>query len=117
MDHCEVVDAIPILDPVDVKEAYSHIALRYHSVQWYVQSHGWHDARFRSEKNLWKEALFFTMKLARQKLCKYCAEVTPLTGMLHNSAHILQHFRKLQSFGKWDKGMDINPDNETSYTT
>jgi hypothetical protein len=32
-DHCKVcdgcVDAIPILDPVDVKEAYSHIASRY----------------------------------------------------------------------------------------
>jgi len=33
------------------------------------------------------------------------------------SAHILQPFWKLQWFRKWDKGMDINPEDETSYTT
>jgi len=36
IDHCEVchgsVGTILMLDPVDVKEAYSHIASRYHSV-------------------------------------------------------------------------------------
>jgi len=30
----------------------------------------------------WKEDLFFAVKLARQKLSKYYAEVTPMTGML-----------------------------------
>jgi len=50
MDNCEVrhgsIEAISILDPVDVEEAYSHIASRHHSVQWHVWSHGWHDASF-----------------------------------------------------------------------
>jgi hypothetical protein len=64
-----------------------------------------------------KEDLFFTVKLARQKLSKHFAEVTPMTGMLVISAHILDAFRKLRSFRKWDKGMDINPEDETSYTT
>jgi len=40
------IEAIPILDPVDVQEAYSHIASRYQSVQWHVWSHGWRDASF-----------------------------------------------------------------------
>ena len=57
------------------------------------------------------------MKLARQKLCKYYAEVTPMTGMLLISAHIHDPFRKLRSFSKWDKGMDINPEDKSSYTT
>ena len=65
----------------------------------------------------WKEDMFFTVKLARQNLSKYYAEVTPLTGMLVVSAHILDPFRKLRSFRMWDEGMDINLDNETSYTT
>jgi len=65
----------------------------------------------------WKEDLFFAVKLAGQKLSKYYAEVTPTTGMLRISAHIVDHFRKLRSFRKWDKGMDINPEDETSYTT
>jgi len=55
MDHCAVcygsVEPIPILDPVDVEEAYSHIASHYHSVQWYVQYHGWCDASFGKENN------------------------------------------------------------------
>jgi len=37
--------------------------------------------------------------------------------MLLVSAQILNPFRKLQSFRKWDKGIDINPEDETSYTT
>jgi len=69
------------------------------------------------EKTPWKEDLFFAVKLARRKLSKYYAEVTPKTGILLIPAHILHPFRKLRSFGKWDKGMDINPEDETSYTT
>jgi len=38
-------------------------------------------------------------------------------GMLLISALILDLFRKLQLFRKWVIGMDINPDNKTSYTT
>jgi len=37
--------------------------------------------------------------------------------MLLISAHILDPFRKLLSFRKWDKGMDISPEDKTSYTT
>jgi len=69
------------------------------------------------KKTPWKEDLFFPVKLARQKLSKYYAEVTTTTGMLLISAHILDPFWKLQSFRNWDKGMDINPEDETSYTT
>ena len=69
------------------------------------------------KKSPWKEGLFFAVKLARQKLSKYYPEVTPTTGMLLISAHILDPFRKLRSFRKWDKGLDSNPEDETSYTT
>jgi len=68
------------------------------------------------KKTQWKEDLFFAVRLAWQKLSKFYAEVTPTTGILHISAHILDPFRKLQLFRKWDKGMDINPEDETSYT-
>ena len=66
------------------------------------------------KKTQWKEDLCFEVKLARQKLSKYYAEVTPTTGMLLISAHILYPFRKLRSFRQSDKGMDINPEDETS---
>jgi len=65
----------------------------------------------------WKEDLFFAVKLAGQKLSKYYAAVTPTTGQLLISADILDLFQKLRLFRKWDKGMDINPEDETSYTT
>jgi len=55
--------------------------------------------------------------LAPQKLSKIYDVVTPTSGMLLISAHILDPFRKFQSFRMWDKGMDINPEDETSYTT
>jgi len=48
MNHCQVrhecIEAIPILDPVDVEETYDHIASSYHSLQWHVQSYGWRHA-------------------------------------------------------------------------
>jgi len=69
------------------------------------------------KKTQWKEELFFAVKLAWQMLFKYYAEVTPTMGMLVISAHILNPFRKLWSFRKLDKGLDIYPENKTSYTT
>jgi len=68
------------------------------------------------KKTQWKEDLFFSVKLPRQKQSKYYAEVTPTTGVLLICAQILDPFQKLRSFRKWDKGMDINSEDETSYT-
>jgi len=72
---------------------------------------------FAKKKTQWKEDLFFAVNLAWQKLSKYYADVTPMTGMLLIAAHILDLFRKLRSFRHWDKGMDIDPEDKTSYTT
>jgi len=69
------------------------------------------------KKTPWKEDWFFAVKLTRQKLSKYYTEVTPMMGILLISAHILDPCRKLQSFRKWDDGMDINPQAETPHTT
>jgi hypothetical protein len=69
------------------------------------------------KKTQWKDDLFFTVKLASQKLSKCYAEVTPTPGMLLISAHILDPFGKLRSSRKWDKGLDIHPEDETSFTT
>jgi len=65
----------------------------------------------------WKEDLFFAVKLSQQKLSKYYAEVTASTGMVVISAHILDSFRKLQSFRKWHKRMDTIPEDITSPAT
>jgi hypothetical protein len=45
------------------------------------------------KKLKWKKDMFFTMKLARQKLSKNYAEVTPSTGMLLIVANIINPFR------------------------
>jgi len=50
------------------------------------------------KKTQWKEDLFFAVKLARQKISKYYAEVTPMTGMLLISAYILDPIPKLRLF-------------------
>jgi len=65
----------------------------------------------------WTQDLFFAVKCGRQKLSKYYTEVTPTTGILFITAYIINPFQKLRSCRKWDKGMDINPEDETSYTT
>jgi hypothetical protein len=69
------------------------------------------------KKTQWKEDSLCAVMIARQKLSKCYTEVTQMTGMLLIFAHILDPFWNLRSFRKWDKGMDINPEDETSYTT
>jgi len=69
------------------------------------------------KKTQLKESMFFTVKLAAQMMSKYYAEGTPMKRMFLISAHILDPFQMMRSFKKWVRGMDINPENETSYTT
>jgi len=69
------------------------------------------------KKTQLKEDLSLVVKFAHQKLSKYYADVTPTTGMLLFSACIPYPFWMLQSFCKWVKRMDIQPENMTSYTT
>jgi len=72
---------------------------------------------FAQKATYWKEDVYSPVKFARRKLSKYYAEVTPMIGLLLIAAHVLDSFQKLQSFRKWDKGMDNNPENENSSTT
>jgi len=97
-----------------------HTVTLHHVIAVYNDMFNHMDAMMRAlaKKNTpWKEDLFIAVKLARQKLSKYYAEVTPMTAMLLISAHILDPFWKLLSCRKWVKGMDINPEDEISYTT
>jgi len=68
-------------------------------------------------KTQWKKDLYFAVKFVWQRQSKYCTKGTPRTGMLLISAHIVDPFQMLWSFRKSDKGMHINPEDETSYTT
>jgi len=72
---------------------------------------------FAKKKTQLKEDLYFTVKFARQSLSKYCSEVTPMTSQLLTSVHIIDSFRTLRLFRKWDNARDINPDDETLYAT
>jgi len=69
------------------------------------------------KKTQLKEDLMLAVKVAWLKLSKYYTDVTPLTGTLLISAHILNSFQRLWLCTKWDKGMDFNPEDETLYTT
>jgi hypothetical protein len=97
-----------------------HKVALYHVITLYNDMFDHMDGVIRAlanKKTQCKEDLFFTEKFARQKLSKCYAEITPTTGMLLISIHILDPSRTLRSFTKRDKGMDINPEDESSYTT
>jgi hypothetical protein len=68
-------------------------------------------------KTQWKEDMFGTLKVARQQLSIYHAEVTPTTDIFIISALILNPFKKLQSLRKRDKGMHIHPEDKPSNTS
>jgi hypothetical protein len=68
-------------------------------------------------KTQWKEEIYLAVKVPRQTLFKYYAEVTPTTSLLFISVHILDPIWKLRLFRKWDKVMYMNPEDDMSYTT
>jgi len=56
------------------------------------------------------------VRFASQKLSKYYTAVTPARGMLLITVPILDPVWKLRSCRQWDKGIDINTEDETYYT-
>jgi len=70
-----------------------------------------------NENTQLKEHLFFAVKLAWQKPSKYFPEVTPIIFLLVISIYLLDTFQKLKSFWKWEKVIDIDPEDKTLYTT
>jgi len=69
------------------------------------------------KKTEWKEDLFFAVKSAQQTMSKYYADMAPSTRMVIIPTHILNPLQKLRLLRKWDMGIDINPEDATSYTT
>jgi len=88
----------------------------HHDMTVYIDKFRHMDGVFQAldkKKTHWKEDLYFALKFARPQLSKCNVEVTAETSMLLDSARILDPFRKLPSFWNWEKGMDINPEDET----
>ena len=70
-----------------------------------------------NKKTQWTEGLVFAIMLSWLRLSKCYAPATPMTGVLVISVHILDSFQKSEKYGRWDKGMDINPKDEALYST
>ena len=120
MDDCEVchgsIEAISILDPLAVEEAYSHIASWYCCVQWHVRSHGWRDAILGQEEDSMEGRLVLCYEVSSTEALQILRRSDSNDRDACDFPHILDPFKKLPSFWKWDNGMDINPEDETSYT-
>jgi len=72
---------------------------------------------FDTKKTPLTQHLYFAVNLAQQMMSKWYAKITSTTVLNLIPAHISDRFRKLWSFKNWDTGMDINPEDQTSYTT
>jgi len=68
------------------------------------------------KKTQWKEDWFLTLKVARQQLSRYHAEVTPTIHILLISARIFDPFKILRLLMKRDHGLHIYPEDKKSYT-
>jgi len=64
-----------------------------------------------------KEDLYFAVKFVHQKQFWCYSDVNPMTGTILITVHIFDHFWKLHLCKKWDKQLETNPENETSYST
>jgi len=89
VDHSEVchgsIEAISILDPVDVKEAYCHIASQYHSVQCHVRSYGRCDASFSEEEDSMERRLVLRREVS-------CTEAVQMLHWCNSNNEYASHF-------------------------
>jgi len=60
----------------------------------------------------WREDLYIAETVVHQKLSKYYAEVTPMTGLHLISENIFDSIREWRLFRKWDKAIDSIPEDE-----
>lgn len=68
-------------------------------------------------KAQWKQDWILAVKFVWQMLSMYYSAVTSMIRMLLVALHILDSFRTMRSCWKWDIEIDINPEEETLYTT
>ena len=68
------------------------------------------------KRTQWKKDIHKAVRAGRAKLREYYSNVTPGTGLLLILATILDPFRKLRTFERWDKDMGVSNDNADSYT-
>jgi len=74
MDHRKALDGrfevIPILDRVDIEEAYGRIALCHHFQQWHAQSHGQHYRTFGWEEDSTEGRLVLHREVSKTEAVK-----------------------------------------------
>src|SRR6266481_3837812 len=68
------------------------------------------------KRTQWKKDIHKAVRASRAKLREYYFNVMPGTGLLLILAMILDSFRKLRTFERWDKDMRVSNDNVDSYT-
>jgi len=76
-----------------------HTVPLHHAITVYNDMFNYMDSVMRAlakKKPQWKEDLFFAVKVARQKLSKYYAEVTPTMSTFMIWVNILDPSRKLR---------------------
>ena len=94
------IEAISILVPLDVEEAYSHIASRYPSIEWHFRSHGRRDASFAQEEHSMGGRLVLRGEVssteALQILCQsdcnhgHASDFRPTSSILSGSCDLLE---------------------------
>jgi len=92
---------------------YHHMTVynvMYHQIGGVIQA-------FTEQKTKWKEDLSVAVKLGGPNLSKYYTDLTSMPGMLHISVHSFNSFQKLWLFWMWHRGIVINTEAETSYST
>jgi hypothetical protein len=67
------------------------------------------------KRTQWKKDIHRAVRASRSKLRKYYSNVTPETGLILILGAILDPFRKLRTFERWDKDMGIREENSDSY--
>jgi len=111
------IEAIPILGPVDVEVAYSHIASRYHSVQWHVRPHGQPGVSFGLEENSMERRLVLRGEVSSIETVQILCWSDSNDGHASYFCTYPWSFLEVAIVLKVGQEMDINPENKTSYAT
>jgi len=110
-------EAIPVQNAVDVEKAYGYSASHYYCIKWRVWSYGWRYVYFGQEDDSMEGKLILCREVCGPEAVQIIYWSYSYEGYASHLSTYPWSVSEVAIIQEVGQGKDINPEDETSYTT